>query len=216
MAVCACEQVHDRRKIVLTGGPGAGKTAVLELVRQSFCPHVRVLPEAASIIFGGGFPREQDSACLRAAQRAIFYVERELENAGEAHNPAILLCDRGTIDGLAYWPGPRADFWSSLGTTLERELAKYHAVIELRTPPLEQGYDRSNPVRTESAAAAAEIDRRILEVWERHPRRFVVGAEVNFMDKVARALEILRGELPECCAQHTVPAVGRPTTEPPV
>jgi hypothetical protein len=30
------------------------KTALLELIRQSFCSHVRVLPEAASVVFGGG------------------------------------------------------------------------------------------------------------------------------------------------------------------
>ena len=58
------------------------------------------------MVFGGGFPREDDPACRRAAQRAIFYVQRELEAAGDSHNPAIVLCDRGTVDGLAYWPGP--------------------------------------------------------------------------------------------------------------
>ena len=33
MTPCACETPHERRRIVLTGGSGAGKTAVLELVR---------------------------------------------------------------------------------------------------------------------------------------------------------------------------------------
>lgn len=71
MAACECRNVHDRRRVVLTGGPGAGKTAVLEMIRQSFCSHVKVLPEAASVVFGGGFPREDDPDCRRAAQRAI-------------------------------------------------------------------------------------------------------------------------------------------------
>jgi AAA domain len=119
MVACECIDVHERRRVVLTGGPGAGKTALLELIRQSFCAHVKVLPEAASVVFGGGFPREDDATCRRAAQRAIFYVQRELEIAGDSHNPAIVLCDRGTIDGLAYWPGPPEEFWSSLGTTFE-------------------------------------------------------------------------------------------------
>src|SRR5690242_15099817 len=58
MRTCACREDHRKRKrVVLTGGPGAGKTAVLELVRQSFCSHVHVLPEAAGILFTGGFPR---------------------------------------------------------------------------------------------------------------------------------------------------------------
>lgn len=104
MVTCECAAAHERRRVVLTGGPGAGKTAVLELVRQSFCEHVKVLPEAAGVVFGGGFPREDDAECKRAAQRAIFHVQRELENAGDSHNPTIVLCDRGTLDGLAYWP----------------------------------------------------------------------------------------------------------------
>jgi hypothetical protein len=88
--------------VVLTGGPGAGKTALLELIRQSFCSHVKVLPESASIVFGGGFPREDDPACRRAAQRAIFYVQRELEIAGDSHNPAIVLCDQFRM-GTRVW-----------------------------------------------------------------------------------------------------------------
>ena len=139
MAACECGEIHERRRVVLTGGPGAGKTALLELIRQSFCSHVRVLPEAAGVVFGGGFPREDDRACRRAAQRAIFHVQRELEATGDSHNPAIVLCDRGTVDGLAYWPGSLEEFWSSLGTTLDNELGRYDAIIHLRTPGLAQG-----------------------------------------------------------------------------
>jgi predicted ATPase len=60
---------HKRKTIVLTGGPGAGKTAVLErLVRQEFCAHIQVLPEAAGIVFGGGFPRAGSLEWRRSAQ----------------------------------------------------------------------------------------------------------------------------------------------------
>jgi predicted ATPase len=192
---------------VLTGGPGAGKTAVLELIRQSFCDHVKVLAEAAGIVFGGGFPREDDIACKQAAQRAIFYVQRELEHTADSHNAAMVLCDRGTIDGLAYWPGDVEDFWSSLGTTAGEQLARYHAVIHLRTPPMEHGYNQQNPLRTESAAAAGEIDRRILDAWGAHPRRFIVESTSEFLDKAAKALEILRTEMPACCRHHVIPAL---------
>ena len=50
---CACAEVHRRRRVVLTGGPGAGKTAVLELIRRSFCRHVLVLPESAGPLVAG-------------------------------------------------------------------------------------------------------------------------------------------------------------------
>lgn len=199
---CACREAHERRRVVLTGGPGAGKTALLELIRQSFCSHVKILPEAASIIFGGGFPRVDDPECSRAAQRAIFFVQHELEVIGDHHNPAIVLCDRGTVDGVAYWPEGADDLWSSVGTTLERELRRYDAVIHLRTPTADRGYNHQNPLRTETAEAAAVIDAHIARAWQSHPRRFVVESSSAFLDKARRALEILRGELPECCRSH--------------
>ena len=106
MRPCACSDIHERRRLVLTGGPGAGKTAVLEMIRQHFCKHVKVLPEAAGILFGGGFPRENFPAARQAAQRAIFHIQHELETIADLENPGVVLCTtRGTVDGSAYWTG---------------------------------------------------------------------------------------------------------------
>ncbi len=204
MTACDCRELHVRRRVVLTGGPGAGKTAVLELIRRSFCEHVKVLPESAGIVFGGGFPRSGAAELLKPAQRAIFHVQRELEAIGDVGNPAIVLCDRGTVDGSAYWPGPD-ELWSAVGTTLAEQLRRYDAVIHLRTPALDHGYDHRNPLRIESAQQAAAIDGRIAQAWEGHPRRFVVDAAPDFLSKATRAMEILRAELPECCRHHAVP-----------
>ena len=198
MAACPCTHLHSPRRIVLTGGPGAGKTAVLELIRKTLCRHVAIAPESAGIVFGGGFPRGGALEARRGAQRAIFFVQRELEAASMIGDVSILLCDRGTIDGAAYWPGPD-DLWAGVGTTLDEQLARYDAVIHLRTPTDGNGYNRQNPLRTESAAEAAAIDARIAAVWSRHPRRFEVPSTVDFMAKVERAIGILRGELPACC-----------------
>jgi predicted ATPase len=192
------------RRIALTGGPGAGKTAILEIVRKAMCEHVRVLPEAASIVFGGGFPRGPGLEARRAAQRAIFYVQRELEVASEEDALAIVLCDRGTIDGGAYWPGP-GELWPSVGTTLEEQLARYRAVIHLRTPI--SGYNHQNPLRIESPSEAQAIDERIAALWSRHPRRFEVPAETDFLTKAAHAIQILRDQLPAYCGEH-LPRLG--------
>lgn len=199
-------EVHVPRRIALTGGPGAGKTAVLELVRRLLCDHVHVLPEAASIVFRGGFPRGSAEPVRRAEQRAIFYVQRELEATAEASDFTVVLCDRGTVDGGAYWPGP-GDLWSSVETTLDEQLARYHAVLHLRTPIA--GYNHSNPLRIESAAEARAIDDRIAALWARHPRRFEVQAEADFLAKAAYAIQILRDQLPAGCRDH-LPAFRHP------
>ncbi len=201
MHECGCAIAnHDPKLVVLTGGPGAGKTAVLEVVRRHFCRHVVVLPESASILFSGGFPRRKTEIAMRSAQRAIFWVQRELERmALEEHQGAIVLCDRGTIDGLAYWPGPPAGFFRDVHTSFEEELARYATVIHLRTPDEHTGYDRSNPIRTETAEQALAIDARIALAWRAHPRRFLVENQLEFVDKLARAIELIEGELPACC-----------------
>lgn len=205
---CSCEEPHVARRIVLTGGPGAGKTAVLELIRKAFCQHVHVLPEAATILFSGGFPRREAVPARKAAQRAIFHVQRELEALSEADGlPAITLCDRGTVDGAAYWPGALEEMFTELGTTREGERGRYDVVIHLRTPSAGHGYNRSNAVRVESATLAGEIDRRIEAAWAGHPRRLFVASRESFIDKASEALRLLRAELPPCCRTHAVTAL---------
>lgn len=204
---CGCAGTsHAPRLVVLTGGPGAGKTAVLEVIRRNFCEHVVVLPESASILFGGGFPRHEAASARRAAQRAIARVQRELERlALESDRAALVLCDRGTLDGLAYWPGDPADFWRDLGTTREAELARYAAAIHLRVPADGQGYGFSNPLRIEAAPEAAAIDARIAQAWAGHPRLVEVPATSDFMGKLQRAVAAIREEVPACCRNHSMP-----------
>ena len=186
---------------MLTGGPGAGKTAVLEVVRREFCPHVVVLPEAASIVFTGGFPRRDSDPARRAVQRAICRIQWELERmtAEEHDGAALVLCDRGTIDGMAYWPGGLEQFWGDVGSTREHELTRYDTVIHLRTPPEELGYNHANPVRVESARQAHEIDLRIADAWTGHPDRHFVDSHHDFMKKVGEALGLVRAQVPTCC-----------------
>lgn len=194
---CGCAGPHVSRSIVLTGGPGAGKTAVLEVIRRAMCHHVHVLPESAGILFGGGFPRGTTPDVQRPAQRAIFHVQRELEATAAGGDHALVICDRGTIDGLAYWPGPD-DMLASLATSLVGELDRYYAVIHLRTPP-PWGYNHANPLRRETAAEAAALDAKIALAWAQHPRRFEVEATTDFLSKAVRALAIVREQLPPCC-----------------
>jgi hypothetical protein len=128
-------------------------------------------------------------------------VQRELEAASVDADAAVLLCDRGTVDGAAYWPGP-GQLWDAVGTTLPAELARYAAVLHLRTPALDMGYDHSNPLRIETAAEAHATDLRIAMAWADHPHRFEVAPASSFLAKAARAIETLRDELPACCRRH--------------
>ena len=185
-----------RRRIVLTGGPGAGKTAVLELTRRHMARHVDVLHESASIVFGGGFPRLTLDYARASAQRAIYHVQNELERIALATpSDKLVVCDRGTLDGLAYWPFEPQRYFDDLRTTREAELARYDAVIHLRTPTLPNGY-QNDPLRIESVVEAEAIDARLVKVWDGHPNRFFVESTPDFFDKVRRAVAIVHQLLP--------------------
>jgi hypothetical protein len=126
-------------------------------------------------------------------------VQRELETISESEgNWALTLCDRGTVDGCAHWPGPD-EFFSACQTKRDDELARYDAVVHLRTPNSTGGYNHRNPLRTESASEAAAIDERIATAWAGHPRYFIIESTRSFLDKAHQALELLRLELPACC-----------------
>lgn len=191
------------RLVVITGGPGAGKTAVLEVVRKMFCERVAILPEAASILFGGGFWRLDSLAGVKSTQRAIYHVQKELQTIFFEENKWTLgLCDRGTLDGLAYWPSKPDEFLADVGTTLDKELSKYYGVIHLRVPSATNGYNYQNPMRIETAELAATIDQKIHEIWKAHPNYYQISSAVSFASKMNEAVELISAFLPECCQAH--------------
>jgi hypothetical protein len=96
--------------------------------------------------------------------------------------------------------------WASVETTREAQLARYDAVIHLRTPSA-AGYNHSNPVRVETAAEALAIDERIARAWDGHPRRYFVERTKDFIAKARIAVKVLRDELPECCRRHLIPSL---------
>jgi predicted ATPase len=203
---CRCEQgapPHhpELHRVVLTGGPGAGKTAVLEVARKELCEHVVILPEAATIVFGGGFPRRSEPSARRHAQLAIFHVQDQMERLElTLRRAALVLCDRGIPDGAAYWPEDEETFWAAVGAPKEAVIQRYHAVIHLRTPAAHGGYGHQNPVRLETAAEARAIDERIARVWEGHPRRVFVNSTEEFLPKLRATLDHIRSFVPPCCA----------------
>jgi hypothetical protein len=133
---------------------------------------------------------------------------------------AVVQCDRGSLDGLAYWPDAWDSFFSEVSTTREAELARYRTVIHLRTPSSSDGYNHQNPLRTESVMQARAIDEKIAEAWSPHPRRIVVPSAHSFMEKALHAIVAIEAEVPACCAPlhgnggHAVASKPERTAEP--
>ena len=184
---------NGRCRIVLTGGPGAGKTTAADLFRREIGERVVVVPESATLLFSGGFPRVTEVHARRAAQSAIYHLQKNLEDVQSARFPErILLCDRGTVDGAVYWPDEPADFFEAMGTTEAAELARYDAVIFFESAAVGgSGIEGGNPMRIESVEEAAHIDHRLRAIWSKHPRFVVVRHHPSFFRKITFGLTAL-------------------------
>lgn len=185
-------------RVAVTGGPGGGKTTVWKLLASLHAARVQAVPEVATALFRHVFPAVENEAERCAVQRAIFYVQEQLEAffAARCADGQVLLCDRGTPDGGGYWPEGHEAFFSAMGTCWDDQLARYDAVLFLETAAV-GGYaiDEGNETRRESRAAAVEIDRRLHAVWARHARFCHVPHEPDFNVKLARAEAALQALL---------------------
>ncbi|MCO4747483.1 MAG: AAA family ATPase [Proteobacteria bacterium] len=198
---------NGRIRIVLTGGPGGGKTTAADLFRREIGNEVVVVPEAATLLFDGGFPRSGEPDAMAALQRAIYHVQRNLEDAQSARFPGrILLCDRGTIDGAVYSALDPEEHFRSLNTSLDNELERYDAVIFFQTAAVGGGsIEGGNPHRTETLDTAVEVDRRLHDLWSRHPRFVMVPHNPSFFKKITfglASIESIVGQLQHHNAQQ--------------
>jgi predicted ATPase len=200
---------NGRCRIVLTGGPGGGKTTAADLFRREIGERVIVVPEAATMVFSGGFPRCTQKPGILAAQHAIFHVQRNLEDVQSSLYPErILLCDRGTVDGGAYWPGAPEEFFATLGTTLEHELARYDGVIFFESAAVGgMGIEGGNPMRNESLQQAAALDAKLRSLWAHHPHFVLVRHNPSFFKKISFGLAELDTMVAELAARRS----GAPT-----
>jgi hypothetical protein len=180
-------------KIALTGGPGGGKTTAAELFRREYKDHISLVPESATLLFKGGYPRVDVTSVLENIQSSIYYLQQNLESSYATLYPHhTLLCDRGTVDGGAYWPSGPEDFFKQMNSGLEQELARYDGVIFFETAAAGGlDLDLQNPIRIEDQRKSIELDLRLKELWSRHPRFTYVRNQNSFLHKIQDGIKAM-------------------------
>uniref|UniRef100_A0A7E4V873 AAA_28 domain-containing protein n=1 Tax=Panagrellus redivivus TaxID=6233 RepID=A0A7E4V873_PANRE len=172
-------------KIVLTGGPGSGKTTaqrqLFEKISKDYAStwQVFIVGEAASILYHGGVHREEMSdAQIDRWQtdmvKTIFQLESVFDNIArnEQRRNTLIICDRGALDPKVFTRSNKqwAEVLAELGTTEDVLLARYDLVLQLFTAPPENYTKSNNAYRREDYDAAYAINTKYEQVWSKHPR----------------------------------------------
>lgn len=180
-------------RIAVSGGPGAGKTTLWRTIAKAHKQRVVAVPEVATMLFSHVFPGVQNEHERCAVQRAIFSVQRSVEQIYEGRMAAdqILWCDRGVPDGAGYWPHGHSDFFETMQTEWQAELARYDAVLFLESAAVGGlSIASGNSTRTEDLVTACALDQRLKQVWEAHPRFHHIPHETDFVVKLTNARKL--------------------------
>ena len=183
-------------RIVLTGGPCAGKSQALPFIKALLLEkgfHPVLVPEAASLVFGAaGRPSYDDKPRLMEFQKAIILVQKQIEDLFLSKLCApntVLISDRGILDNKAFvYPEDWSLLLSDLNLTeAEIGLKRYDAVIHLVTAADgAPAHYKLEGVRNESLEKAIKQDQRLQHLYAGHPCRYVIDNSTDFEGKLAR------------------------------
>ena len=194
-------------KIVLTGGPAAGKTTLISRILKEFKQddgwRVITIPETATDLISG-FGIKPFGNCMSMLEFQDFVVADQLHKEKLALDAAqivpeqnvLVVYDRALLDDKAYITDAEFEWViGKFGLSTEAVLTKYDAVIHLVTcaKGAEFAYNLGNSARTESLDHAVEMDDKTLRAWSAHPNLKIIDNAVDFEKKIQRALrEIYR------------------------
>ena len=196
----------DIKKIVLTGGPCAGKTTALVKITEYFSGFgYKVFngPEVPTIYSTAGWNYLTPNRDLYyQGELAILETQLALENqfiklAEVCHKPVLVVCDRGTLDISAYIkPEEWEEITAMAGTNSNELRERYDAVLHLVSAAdgAEQYYTTAtNATRYEQAneeglRIARELDKKVIKAWTGHPHLRVINNHNDFENKLNRVL----------------------------
>ena len=196
-------------KIVITGGPCAGKSTAMTRIQEEYTRHgfaVLFIPESATDIILSGITFNSMPNPLEF-QKIISTNQLNKEKLYEAaalnivsSDKVLIVCDRGVIDGKAYLNSVEYNqLLRSIGISEVELRDNYDAVFHLTTAAkgAEEFYTHNNPARKENLEEARIADDKVLSAWAGHPHLRVIDNSTDFEGKMNRLLKEISAFLGE-------------------
>ena len=187
-------------KIVITGGPCAGKSTAMSWIQKHFSQQgwtVLFVPETATEFISGGVA---PWTCGTNAEYQVVQMtlqrekERLFEQAARTmpKEKILIVCDRGMLDNRAYMNDEETDWvFERIGANEVEMRDGYDAVFHLVTAAkgAEEFYTTANnSARIETVEQAVALDDRIIAAWTGHPHFRIIDNETDFEEKMRRLM----------------------------
>ncbi len=200
----------DIKKIVLTGGPCAGKTTALVRIIEHFSSlgfKVFTIPEVPTLFTQAGMNYlTKNKAFFYEGEKATLEIQLALEDkflrmAEQCQTPSIIVCDRGAMDISAYMtPETWDDITRAVGTSTPQLRERYDAVLHLVSAAdgAEEYYTTANNAQRyekqdeEGLRIARMLDKKVMHAWTGHPHLRVINNHNDFETKMRRVLKEIR------------------------
>ncbi len=196
-------------KIVITGGPCAGKTTAMSWIQNAFSKlgyAVLFVDETATqLITGGAAPwlstsnRDFQWQLLRlqqAKEKAFIEIGKTMKE-----KKILVVCDRAAMDNCAYMTEQEFGWVLKQMNTSKIELRdQYDAVFHLVTAAkgAEKYYTlANNQARTETVEAASALDDKLISAWTGHPHFRIIDNSTGFEEKMLRLIKEITAFLGE-------------------
>ena len=190
------EKKKSISKIVITGGPCAGKTTGMSWIQNAFTERgytVLFIPEIATELISGGVApwtcgsNGEYQKCqlkLQMEKEKVFeYAARTMES-----EKILIVCDRGALDNKAYMTDAEFAVAANYVGANEVELRDgYDAVFHLVTAAkgAQKFYTTANnTARTETPEEAAALDDKLIAAWTGHPHLRIIDNAEGFEEKM--------------------------------
>ena len=195
-------------KIVLTGGPCAGKTTAMNWIQNFFTKQgykVLFVPETATELITGGLT-PWETKTNSDFQGILFDLQLEKERLFEEgakklpNDKVLVVCDRGILDNKAYMTERDFNYLLKSKRLSEIKLRdSYDAVFHLVTAAkgAKKYYNLDNEARTENLEEAAKLDDNLIASWTGHPHFRIIDNSTDFESKMKRLLKEISNVLGE-------------------
>jgi len=203
-------------KIVLTGGPCAGKTTILnklnKYLKQQNIPFVTIPETATDLIVNGITP-----SAMTAYEFQTIVIKRQLNYELDAeeyftnhfanHDKCVIIYDRGIFDNAAYMDDIGfSKILSEFNLMSMSVIDSYDMVLDLLSVAAckKEAYNLDNEARKENVSEAEILDNKTSNAWANHHNLKLLSSKVSIEEETKTVIDYINNALDEIENQEKV------------